>query len=849
MSRQLPHAPASRPLVLGLTMVPALLNGPTVSAQTVTLQQQVIGQTPNVIGINSGNFLPEGNSSTFYRWLGVNGSRTFTSAPNIEPANADDIPGVGDGVNSQASFLARREAVRANPTDPSLINFAAFENNYRNNESDFINYDFAYSEFEANDINALAIINRTNNQFPIADIGSNPSLGWAQRYEHWQHYYAQAYYLGDNHGVERFSVFNEPDASSQNISQEEFLLRLQLASDAIQAALADVNRDNPDRNLEANVIAPITAGGANEYFRRLDNSDTRDDQQGWGELVINNLNTNFLGEVDPNFQLIHTYGYQQYNADGRRYADDLEFLQNAVANDLAANNLVGEIEFGLTEFNVHSNGVFADRDDDLNTPSRYARLGGIFVGLANQQADELYVFKFDSNAEDDFFQGNAIFSNTRFAEGEEGPYDVGGASAAAGVLKLFTKGFVGGQELLAEADESRNNSLFTATSYNPDEDIFYLLSANEGDGNSGRNLTFDLSELGVEAGAIVQIEEVSDRALAEVTHRIVVGDDLRVNVPQDSESVLLLSVPRTAPDQVVTLTASDDATVLDGSASSTNFGSSRDLFVRNVNDGPDGRAVGLVQFDTQTITPDTAVERAVLQLHGEINEGNAEYVTTHVFGIVGDDFDESSITFDTTNNLETNFGTVTEIADNFVTGLGETAEFLGHLTVGQDFGSVSLDVTDFLQLHAGADVSFLIAREVRFEGDEVDRSDGAVRFDSNNNASGLGPQLILELRDIAEVAALAGDYNGDGFVGQADLDLVLLNFGDNDLPEGFNTAALPGATFDGLIGQNELDAVLLNFGSGTTTPLSLNVIPEPGTAALVGVSLVALMRRRDAASR
>jgi len=247
MSRQFPHAPASRPLVLGLTMVPALLNGLTVSAQTVTLQQQVIGQTPNVIGINSGNFLPEGNSSTFYRWLGVNGSRTFTSAPNIEPANADDIPGVGDGVNSQASFL-------------------------RNNESDFINYDFAYSEFEANDINALAIINRTNNQFPIADIGSNPSLGWAQRYEHWQHYYAQAYYLGDNHGVERFSVFNEPDASSQNISQEEFLLRLQLASDAIQAALADVNRDNPDRNLEANVIAPITAGGANEYFRRLDNS-------------------------------------------------------------------------------------------------------------------------------------------------------------------------------------------------------------------------------------------------------------------------------------------------------------------------------------------------------------------------------------------------------------------------------------------------------------------------------------------------------------------------------------------------------------------------------------------------
>ncbi len=728
---------------------------PTTAArgQVVTLQSNVIGQTPGVIGINSGNFLPDGNSSTFYRWLGVNGSRTFTSAPNIEPI--DDIPGQGDGVNSQTSFLARRAAVRANPTDPSLINFAAFENNYRNNESDFINYDFAYSEFAANDINALAIINRTDSQFPIADIGSDPSQGWADRYEHWQHYYAQAYYLGSNHDVERYSVFNEPDQGSQNISQADFLLRLQLASDAIQTALEDVNRDF-DKSLDANIVAPITAGGANEYFRRLDNSDTRDDEQGWGELVINNLNTNFLGEVDRDFQLIHTYGYQQYNQDGRRYAEDLDFIQRAVQDDLATNNLVGEIDFALTEFNVHSNGVFDDRDDDLNTPSRFARLGGIFVGLANQEADELYVFKFDSNAEDDFFQGNAIFTNTRFAD-DEGPYDVGGATAAAGVLKLFTKGFAGGQQLLGEADESRNNSLFTTTSYNPDEDIFYLLSANEGTSANGRNLTFDLSELGVEAGAIVQIEEVSEGNLAEVTHRFVVDESLQISVNQESESVLLLSVPRTAPDQLLTLTATDDATVRAGSDLNTNAGDSSNLFVRNVADGPDGRAVAVLGFDT-TAAQGSAIERAVLQLNGEIDEGDADFVTAHVYGIIGDDYDESTITFATTNNLGETLGGATEIADNFVTGLGETAEFVGHLTASQTLESITLDVTEFLLQNPGETVQFLIVREVRFDGENVDRSAGAIRFDSSENANGLGPQLFLELRTIPEptTAALLG---------------------------------------------------------------------------------------------
>lgn len=740
-------------------LIAALLMFGSSAGQTVTVHSTVVGSTPSVIGLNSGNFIPGANTTSFWRWTGVNGARIFTSAPNIE--QDDDIPGIGDGVDSLTSFVIRRAAVRANPTDPTLINFAEFESGYASTGSGFISFDHAYSALSSNGISPLAIINRTEGQFPFAPAAT--AAGWADRWEHWQHYYAQAYYLGSNYDVQRYSMYNEPDQSSQAVTQADYLNRLQLASDAIQSALEDVNRDF-GKNLQPNILAPITAGGANEYFRRLDNSDTRDDNQGWGELVINNLNTNFLGQPDPNFQLVHTYGYQQYNADGRRYADDLEFIQNQTFNDIITNGLNGTVNFGLTEFNVHSNGTFATRSDDLNTPSRYARLGGMFTGLVNQQADELYLFKFDSNAEDDFLQKNGIFTNSRF----DAPYNVGGATSAAGVLKLFTKGFVGAQDLLQQPSHSVND-LDVAASYNEGQGRYYVLSANER--TSDRNLTFDLSALGVAAGAIVQVEEVSLGNIAEVTQRIALPSNGLVNLVQERESVLLISVAESAGSTLV-LPPTDDATVRSANSSDNNFGDSNNIFVRNIvnaaNDAS-GRAVGLLQFDVSAIGNDL-VHRAVIEVNGEVNEGNAEFVTTHVYGITGDDWDQDSVTWDDVNNLlpPALQGTEALIADNFVTGISSTAEFLGHLTFGQDYAPVRLDVTDYLKDHLDDGLRLLIVREIRFDGEAADRSDGAVRFDSVDDVDGIGPQLILQITEVADPIIL-GDVDRDGVVNFLDI--------------------------------------------------------------------------------
>jgi len=76
---------------------------------------------------------------------------------------------------------------------------------------------------------------------------------------------------------------------------------------------------------------------------------------------------------------------------------------------------------------------------------------------------------------------------------------------------------------------------------------------------------------------------------------------------------------------------------------------------------------------------------------------------------------------------------------------------------------------------------------------------------------------------------LTGDYDASGLVGQGDLDLVLLNWGQNSPP-------VPGGWINdqpsGLIGQTSLDKVLLNWGSTALTS-NVSAVPEPNTILLV----------------
>jgi hypothetical protein len=88
---------------------------------------------------------------------------------------------------------------------------------------------------------------------------------------------------------------------------------------------------------------------------------------------------------------------------------------------------------------------------------------------------------------------------------------------------------------------------------------------------------------------------------------------------------------------------------------------------------------------------------------------------------------------------------------------------------------------------------------------------------------------------------IPGDYNGNGQVEQADLDLVLLNWGaDGTVPPDDWINDFPVDTID----QAELDGVLLNWGNMAARGAATGV-PEPSAAVLLWVVAMVLGASRN----
>jgi hypothetical protein len=720
------------PALLGLSFAAA-----PARAATLTVQTNQLGPTPTLLGYNSGHFYPGSNTREWWRYAGVTGARVFISPSNIEPS--DDVAPVGDGVNSQAAFLARRAAIRTNQFNSSYINWSVFTNNYQNNDlagNNHIKVNFALSEMRKLGIRICAQITASASRLPLSG-----SSDWPNMWELWQHYYAQAFYLGRYYDVERYQMYNEPNHSPV-VPQDDYMLRLQLASDAIQLALADVN-SLYGKSLAPTMLAPVSSGGADSPYAE------------WGAMVVTNRHVNFLGQTDPNFWLLQVYDYHQYNASPSSFGNGLANLQSLIASDM-----VPEPPFptAISEFNTYMAATFDTMTETLDSPTQYPRFGSIVVNLMANACSELYCFKFSQT---DYTGSYPVTKNAmHYVDNNNSPYNVGGITKAGEVWRLLNKAFAPGRTRLYTARGSGATSLDVHTSYDAATQRYYLFSANNT--TSDVSLSLALAACNIPTNNMVLVEEVSEGCYGAGRIWTNAGTSRTVSGTLGSNSVWLLTAPLRGqqPEQIVA--ATDDAEVRDGTNKALNYGTNAVMSVQNDPANAANRSAAFLKFHLPTGGL-TNLQFALLSVYASGTTNTP--IQAHVYGIDSNNWAQSTLRWTNAPNLKDNSAAGALIANKVVEGLGTNAHLAGQLVVAATNAYERLiDVTDFLRGLTNSDASFLISQDPRWDVtlpslDAGDIQAGGIRIIAQEGAvSGTpGPRLRLVFNAITNPPVAVND--------------------------------------------------------------------------------------------
>ena len=699
--------------------------------QTIVLPGSTVGPTPAILGYNSGHFLPGSNVADWWRYSGVNGSRIFSNLSWLTPTTSfRSSTNSSLDATSQSSFNARKAALRASGTASTFVDWSGIQNRYLTGllpGNNAIQPDHAQSSMATLGIKPLIVMTRSPAAFfwPASAADNSPAA-WQARWLAWQQWYAHAFVHARFNDVAGFQFFNEPDlytSSTATLSQEQLVEMIRFGGDAVQAAIADVNRLF-DRNLEAVIYAPVTSGP------KLEPGD-------WGHTVATNHGNPLTPASSPDGRLFQRFAYHNYGSNPERFgtrlaetADDLD----RITGGQGANYPVV-----LTEFNTRTSANYSPNDPAANpngfTPDSVAmssRLGQILTNLANNQPEELYLFKFSD-------AGGA--NNGVHWQSSSGSHNVGGVTRSGMVYQLFTEGFTA-SDLLASPSGGPSSVTFAAAS-SVSDGTRYLFAANADLTNSA-NLRLDLSDWNVSPGSRVTVRQVSSRHQGDVSHQLTVGEDRTLALEWDPGGVVLVRVPRNPVSERVTIAAADAATVNQGQPTATFSGG--DLRVRNSGSAAAQRDVAYLRFSLDGLDRSRLVTDSMLTLTGW-NPGSDAAVVTHVYGLEADDWEADTLTWSTAPNLGLPSGTISMIDHNYVTGVGESAHIVGQFVATGTERQLSIDVSDWVRERMAADsssIGFMIAREIRFDGD-VDATNYLRIRAGGPGGEGLAPSLMLAL--------------------------------------------------------------------------------------------------------
>ncbi|GAB3418632.1 discoidin domain-containing protein [Niabella aquatica] len=340
----------------------------------ITVKNKSAGVSMKYVGYNQGYYFPGSNVSGWIEYSNVNSLRVWASLNAFVPENSVQVDEILDAVEE---FDKRKTELRKNPEKNKYIKWEHLLPLYdRADYSSTNGMVFNYALDELKKLGADVVL-----QIGSTDFKNN----WTNKWKQWQRYYALVYHAAKRGNVFMFALQNEPNhRNSGPMKLEEWIMAMQLVSDAIHCAVEDVNKIY-NKRLIPMLVGPVTAG---------QNTD-------WWTAVSRAIRTDYHGKkLDRD--LLQIFSTHSYNSPAVGYESRVSNIRKIIQNNHPAGK---SLPIVYTEIGRWMNAYLIDKEETMDTPSLFTEWAGIYSNNMKNGAYGMWAFKFANTVSSTYPRG------------------------------------------------------------------------------------------------------------------------------------------------------------------------------------------------------------------------------------------------------------------------------------------------------------------------------------------------------------------------------------------------------------------------------------------------------------
>ncbi|MEJ7691860.1 discoidin domain-containing protein [Daejeonella sp.] len=341
---------------------------------SIKIEDKVIGKSMKYVGYNQGYYLPGSNASGWVEYSGVNSLRIWTSLNSYVPLKAVEVD---KAISSVEDFDKRKMELRNNPENNKFLKWDILLPLYKKPEESSTNpmvLDYVLSELKRLKIDPVVQVSGTD----FSDL-------WSNKWQQWQRFYALAYYMAKTGDVTMLALQNEPNhRNSGPMKLDQWISAMQIVSDALTSAIADVNKKY-GKNLKAQMVGPVTAGNNPE----------------WWTAIAKNVRTDYHGKP-VNHDLISLFSTHSYNSPAAGYANRVKEISKIISDNHPSGTTIPVV---YTEIGRWMNAYLIDKEETMDSPSLFTEWAGIYSNNTRNGAYGMWAFKFANTTSDVYSMG------------------------------------------------------------------------------------------------------------------------------------------------------------------------------------------------------------------------------------------------------------------------------------------------------------------------------------------------------------------------------------------------------------------------------------------------------------